>query len=265
MFERRLQTSAKMHYNGVMDRKFPLALVTGAAHRLGRTFALTLARRGYAILLHYHASSFRAEQTALELRALGLPVYPVCADLTDAAQIDGMFATLDGLLADPSSNLSGLRVLVNSAALMRAGDIRSTSVSDWDNIFSLNLRAPFLCAQRAYPRMKTGGLIVNISDVAAHQVWTRFAAYTVSKAGLESLTRLMARTFAPQVRVNAIAPGLVLPSEDTPPEEWSRLVARLPIRRAACLDEMAHSLEFLLDNEYITGQTITVDGGYSLL
>lgn len=248
-----------------MDSQFPLALVTGAAHRLGRAFALTLARRGYAILLHYHASVFRAEQTALELRALGVPVFPVRADLTNSAEVYGLFDALDGLLADPANRLTGLRVLVNSAALMRAGDIRSTSASSWDEILDLNLRAPFLCAQRAYQRMDSGGLVVNISDIAAEKAWTRFAAYTVSKAGLESLTKIMARAFAPKVRVNAIAPGLVLPSDDTPPEEWNRLIARLPIQRAAQLDEIARSLEFLLDNEYITGQTIAVDGGYSLL
>lgn len=248
-----------------MKTQFPLALVTGAAHRLGRAFAFTLAQRGYAILLHYHASGLRAEQTALELRALGVPVHPARADLTDAAQVDALFGAVDDLLAEPSNNLSGLRVLVNSAALMRAGDIRSTSVAAWDGMLDLNLRAPFLCAQRAYQRMKSGGLIVNVSDIAAEKAWTRFAAYTVSKAGLESLTKIMARAFAPNVRVNAIAPGLVLPSDDMPPEDWSRLVSRLPIQRAAHLDEISRSLEFLLDNEYITGQTLTVDGGYSLL
>jgi len=248
-----------------MDSKFPLALVTGAAHRLGRAFAKSLARRGYAILLHYHASEFRAEQTALELRALGVPAFPVRANLTDAAQVEALFAALDALLGDPANNLSGLRALVNSAALMRASDARSMSVADWDGILDLNLRAPFLCAQRAYQRMETGGLIVNVSDVAAGQAWTRFAAYTVSKAGLESLTKIMARAFAPRVRVNAIAPGLVLPSDDIPPEEWSRLVSRLPLQRAAYIEEITRSLEFLLDNEYITGQSIAVDGGYSLL
>jgi NAD(P)-dependent dehydrogenase (short-subunit alcohol dehydrogenase family) len=250
---------------GNMERQFPLAIVTGAAHRLGRAFALALARRGYAILLHYFGSEFHAEQTSFEIRALGVPAFPVRANLTDAQQVDELFSALDALLADPASNLSGLRVLVNSAAIMRPGDIRSISASDWDDVFALNLRAPFLCAQKAYQRMEAGGLIVNISDIAAHQVWTRFSAYTVSKAGLESLTKIMARVFAPSVRVNSIAPGLVLPSDDTPPEEWSRLVGRLPLQRAAYIEEITHSLEFLLENEYITGQAITVDGGYSLL
>lgn len=248
-----------------MKTQFPLALVTGAARRLGRAFALTLAHRGYAILLHYHASELHAEQTALELRSLGAPVFPVRADLTDSAQVESLFQSLDSILADPANPLTSLRVLVNSAALMRAADLRSTSVAVWDEIFDLNLRAPFLCAQKAFRRMEAGGLIVNITDIAAEKVWTRFAAYTVSKAGLESLTKIMARAFAPKVRVNAIAPGLVLPSNDMPPEDWSRLVSRLPIQRAARLDEVARSLEFLLDNDYITGQTLTVDGGYSLL
>jgi NAD(P)-dependent dehydrogenase (short-subunit alcohol dehydrogenase family) len=248
-----------------MENKFPLAIVTGAARRLGRALALTLAGRRYAILLHYHTSKFRAEQTSLELRALGVPVFPYCADLTDESQVQGMFSFVDTLLADAGAQLSGLRVLVNSAAVMQPGEIRTLEVAEWDNLFALNLRAPFLCSQKACQRMEAGGLVVHISDIAAHQVWTRYAAYTVSKAGLESLTKIMARSFAPKVRVNSIAPGLVLPSENTPPEEWSRLVSRLPIQRAAYLEEITRSLEFLLENEYITGQTITVDGGYSLL
>lgn len=248
-----------------MQSQFPLALITGAAHRLGRALALTLARRAYAILLHYHSSERKAGQTALEVSTLGVPVFPFRADLTDPTQIDAMFGFLDTLLADPANRLTGLHVLVNSAAIMRTGDLRSMNLASWNEIFDLNLRAPFLCAQSAFRRMKPGSLIVNMSDIAAEKVWTRYAAYTVSKAALESLTRLMARAFAPQVRVNAIAPGLVLPSDDMPPEDWSRLVSRLPIQRAAHLDEITRSLEFLLDNEYITGQTIAVDGGYSLL
>lgn len=256
---------AKMHYNQRMSDLFPFALVTGAARRVGRALAHALARRGYAIGLHYHASASQAERTAEELRALGVPVFPLRADLTDPAHIKTLFGTLDALLAEPANRLRGLRVLVNSAALMRPGDVRSVSTADWDAMMALNLRAPFLCGQMAYQRMEAGGLIVNISDVAASQVWVRFGAYAVSKAGLEALTRIMARAFAPRVRVNALAPGLVLPGEDMPAEEWQRLVKRLPIPRPASLEEMTRSLEFLLENEYITGQSLSVDGGYSLL
>ena len=169
----------------------------------------------------------------------------------------------DALLNAPS--LGPLTVLVNSAGLMQRADARSLSVADLDATLNLNLRAPFLCAQRAFQRMTAGGLIVNITDVAAQKAWTGFPAYTVSKAALASLTGVLARSFAPIVRVNAIAPGLAIPAEQMPPEAWERLVARIPLQRSASTEEIASALTFLLKNEYITGQTITIDGGYSLI
>ena len=246
-----------------MTSTFPLALVTGAAHRLGKAFALALARQGYAIALHYHASEAQALTTAEEIRALGVPVFIARADLTDAAEIDGLFFVMDHLAKE--STLGPLTGLVNSAALMQRADARTLSVADFDATLSLNLRAPFLCAQHAFARMTAGGLIVNVTDIAAEKAWTGFPAYTVSKAALASLTGVLARSFAPTVRVNAIAPGLVLPAEQMPAETWERLVARIPLQRSASREEIASALTFLLKNEYITGQTITVDGGYSLI
>jgi pteridine reductase len=113
--------------------------------------------------------------------------------------------------------------------------------------------------------MTEGGLIVNISDVGAQKAWSRFPSYTVSKAALESLTRILARAYAPTIRVNAIAPGFVLQSDIVPAEEWDRLINRVPLKRPARPEEIASALEFLCKNEYITGQTIVVDGGYSLV
>jgi NAD(P)-dependent dehydrogenase (short-subunit alcohol dehydrogenase family) len=236
----------------------PLALVTGGARRLGRAFGLALARQGFAILLHYHHSEEEAAATADAIRALGMPVYPVQADLTSSTNIESLFSTLEAL---PHT----LKVLVNSAALMPRSDVRTLSAADFDAAIALNLRAPFLCAQEAAKRMDDGGLIVNVTDIGAQRAWSGFPAYTVSKAGLESLTRVLARSLAPMIRVNAIAPGLVLPSEYVSEEEWNRLVERLPLKRPASVDEITSALEFLLENEYITGQTIIVDGGYSLL
>lgn len=244
---------------------FPLALVTGAAHRLGKAFALSLARQGYAIALHYNSSAEKVSAAADEIRALGVPVFPIQADLTQYSEIQVLFAAIDETLTHHSSLVSRLSILVNSASIMPRADARTLSAADFDAALDLNLRAPFLLAQQAYQRMQAGGLIVNISDIAAQKAWTGFPAYTISKAGLDSLTKVLARSFAPKVRVNAIAPGLVLPSENVSPEDWERLVKRLPIPRAAALDEITATLEFLLKNEYITGQTIVVDGGYSLL
>jgi pteridine reductase len=247
-----------------MAQTYPLALVTGAAHRVGKAFACSLAHQGYAIALHYHSSLEKALVTAEEIRAVGVPVFPIQADLTDDTQIQALFATIDSLLAAPASQLDTFSVLVNSAAVMQRANARTLPIAEFDSLMAVNLRAPFLLAQRAFQRMKSG-LIVNISDVAAHKVWSSYPAYTVSKAGLESLTKILAVSFAPRVRVNAIAPGLVMPNEGFPVEDWERLVTRLPIKRAAFLDEITGALDFMLKNEYITGQTITVDGGYSLL
>jgi len=232
----------------------PLALVTGAAHRLGKVFALTLARHGFDILLHYHHSEEAAFQTKAEIESIGRTVILVRADLTDPAQISALVSKSDSI-----------KVLVNSAAYMPSGDVDLLSIENWDTSLDLNLRAPFLLAQRASEKMKTGGLIVNITDIGAQKTWSRYPSYTVSKAALDSLTRILARALAPEIRVNAIAPGFVLQSDIVSAEEWERLIKRVPLKRPARTEEIASTLEFLLKNEYITGQTIVVDGGYSLI
>ena len=236
----------------------PLAVVTGAAHRLGKAFVLALASNGYAVLLHYRTAEVQAANTATEIRTLGVPVFLSQADLSEPKNIASLFAMVDKI---PHP----LKVLVNSAAIIAQGDVRTLAVKDWDAALNLNLRAPFLCAQEAAKRMKAGGLIVNVSDVGARKSWTRFPAYSVSKAGLEALTKILARSLAPAIRVNAIAPGLALQSDLISKEEWKRLIDRLPLKRAATVQEIASALDFLLKNEYITGQTLEVDGGYSLL
>lgn len=237
---------------------FPLALVTGSAHRLGKAFALTLARMGYSIALHHRGSVTEAEETTNEIRALGVDCLPIRADLTIPEKIDFLFSMVDEMHAP-------LKIVVNSAAVMPVGNPHQLELRDWDAALDLNLRAPFLVSQRAASRMTSGGLIVNITDVGAQKAWSRYPSYTVSKAALESLTKTLARAFAPTIRVNAIAPGLVLPSDVVTDEQWQRLVEKLPLKRAATLEEVTSALEFLIKNEYITGQTIVIDGGYSLV
>lgn len=231
-----------------------LALVTGAAHRLGKAFALTLARNGYDILLHYHSAEDEARQTQSEIESAGSRVILAPADLTNPAQISSLL-----------SEVESLSVLVNSAAFMPSGNMESLSIENWDTSLDLNLRAPFLLAQESAKKMPEGGLIVNITDVGAQKAWSRYPSYTVSKAALESLTKILARALAPNIRVNAIAPGFVLQSDIVSAEEWERLINRVPLKRPARSEEIASALEFLLKNEYITGQTIVVDGGYSLI
>ncbi len=237
----------------------PLALVTGAAHRLGRELALELAQRGYAIAVHYHHSRQKAENTLAEIQAIGVPAFLFEADLTNPEEIIALFAQIDAL---PHP----FRLLVNSAALMFKADLQTITPEEWDNALAINLRAPLLCAQQAAKRMGAeGGLIVNITDAGAQRTWTGFPAYVVSKTALEALTRLLARSLAPLIRVNAIAPGLIFPPDAMPDGDWQRLVTRLPLRRKGEPEEIRQALAFLLSDPYITGQTIVVDGGYQLI
>ena len=240
----------------------PLALVTGAAHRMGRAVALELARQGFAIGLHYFQAQEAAGQSAAELAAAGMPAYLLPADLSDPLQVEDLFARV-ARLPHP------LRVLVNSAAVMPRGDLRSLPVEQWDAVMDLNLRAPWLCARAAARLMEStrveNAVIVNITDSGAQKAWTGFPAYVVSKAALETLTRLLARALAPGVRVNAVAPGLILPAADLSAEQWQRLVDRLPLKAAGQPEDVARAVMFFIQNPYITGQVLAVDGGYQLV
>ncbi|KPL86997.1 SDR family NAD(P)-dependent oxidoreductase [Levilinea saccharolytica] len=236
----------------------PLAVVTGAGQRLGRAIALGLAARGYAVGLHYHASAQAAEETAAEIRAQGGRSFLAQADLRDEGQIARLFAQVDGW-DHP------LRVWVNSAAVMPAQDADTMAAEEWDAVMDLNLRAPFLCAQQAARRMDSGGVIINLSDSGAVKAWSGFPAYTVSKAGVEALTRVLARRWGPRVRVNAVAPGLILRGEMTTAEEWQALTGRLPMRQGGGPQDVVRAVVFLIENPYITGETLVVDGGYRLI
>jgi pteridine reductase len=241
-----------------LRQELPLALITGGSSRLGRDFAMVLARMGYAIALHYHEAAEKAQAIAGKIQAIGVPASVFQCDLSDTKQIESLFSFVDSLGFS-------LKVLVNSAAVMIRGDLHEVAPNEFDSTMDLNLRAPLLCAQYAVARMQPGSSIINVSDVGAHKNWTGYPIYVISKSGLETLTRLLARTYAPGIRVNAIAPGLVYESEGLQPGEWNKLVNKIPLQRAAKPEEVVGALEFLIKNEYVTGQTIVVDGGYSLL
>jgi NAD(P)-dependent dehydrogenase (short-subunit alcohol dehydrogenase family) len=236
-----------------------MALVTGAGRRLGREIAQGLAHQGYAIGLHYHRSEAQALETARLIEAAGAPVLPLPADLTQPEQVMHLFSRIEQ---------SGypLKVLVNSAGIMVRGDLRNLSVESWDETFNLNLRAPWLCARQAAQLMDAeGGVIININDAGYEKVWTGYPAYILSKSALETLTRLLARSLAPGIRVNGVAPGLILPSDDLDPEEWDRLINRLPLKRMGDPQDVFQAVLYLIKNDYVTGQTLVVDGGYQLV
>ena len=235
-----------------------IAVVTGAGHRLGNEFAISLSRMGYSILVHYNSSDFLAKETAEKIKEEGGDANIYKADLTDYFQIKEMWKYIISLPFD-------LEVLINSAAIMNHNDIRTLSLSDFDKTIALNLRAPLLCSQEAAKNMISGGIIINISDVGAGKNWLGYPEYSISKSALEVLTKILAKALAPDIRVNAISPGLVLPPEYGEDKIWEKLKEKVPLKRTATTSEITSMVEYLITNKYITGQVLTIDGGYSLL
>jgi pteridine reductase len=232
----------------------PLALVTGAGRRLGRAFALGLARRGYDTAIHFHGSSEGAEETVALARGMGVRAVSFGADLT-APEAPA------GLVRDVIAEFSRLDVVVNSAAVMLRMPIGEVTPAQWDAVLHLNLRAPFFVAQEAARHLPDGGLIVNVADLAAFETWPEYLPHGASKSALVYLTRGLARVLAPRVRVNAIAPGTVLLPEDWDSIGAERLRATTPLLRGGSVDDAVRALLYLLDAGYVTGETLVVDGG----
>ncbi len=235
-----------------------VALVTGGAVRLGRAVALALARQGWDLAIAYGASASDARTARKEARASGRRVHAVQADLGDPS---ACVRVVDAV----RKAFGRLDLLVNSASTFEAADLLDVTASDWDEVMAVNLRAPFLLARDAAPMLQaSGGQIVNVVDLSAFEPWTGRPHHAVSKAGLAHLTKIMARAFAPRVRVNAIAPGVVLPPEDYEPAELKALRRRVPLGRIGSPQDVIDALRFLTEADYVTGETIVVDGGMSL-
>ncbi len=242
-----------------MDLSHRVALVTGSARRLGREIARALADAGADIAVHYYRSTDEAQETAARLRDLGVRVQSFQADLRKADEIVRLFD-------DVTEAFGRVDVLVNSAATFERKPVLEVTPEDWDRVLDLNLRAAFLCSQQAARTMKHhgGGSIVNIADVAAFQPWPGHATHSISKAGLVMMTRVLAQALAPEVRVNAVAPGPVLPPEDTDRQERERLAQLTALKRLGAPEDISGTVLFLLESDYITGETIVVDGGKAL-
>jgi NAD(P)-dependent dehydrogenase (short-subunit alcohol dehydrogenase family) len=230
------------------------ALVTGGAVRVGRALCLALAHDGWDVIVHYHSSAGEAEDVAAAVREAGRTASTVRADLADPASAPRM---RDHVAATHGR----LDLLVNSAATFERTPIDRISVDEWDHVMAVNLRAPFLLSQQLAPllRQSGDGLIVNIADLSAFQAWPSYAHHAVSKAGLVHLTRVLARALAPAIRVNAIAPGTVLPPED--PRHDAHTDERRLTERSGRPDDVAHALLYLTGAGFVTGDVLTVDGG----
>jgi len=239
-----------------MELSGRIALVTGAGRRLGQAMARALASRGMTVAIHHHRSGAGATALRDEITAAGGRAACFAADLTDAAAA----AELPRRVV---AELGGLDVLVNSAAVMHRVSFEDTTPALYDAVLSLNLRSVFFCTQGAAPALRAaGGKVVNLADLSGLEAWPGFAAHSVSKAGVVMLTRVLARALAPEVTVNAIAPGAVLVPEEYDVDERERLARTTPLGRLGTPSDATAALLYLLEGgDYVTGEVLVVDGG----
>jgi NAD(P)-dependent dehydrogenase (short-subunit alcohol dehydrogenase family) len=231
--------------------RMPKVLVTGAAKRIGRVIAIELHRKGFDVAIHYHNSKEEAEEVARECG--NAPTFS--ANLANVGDIQHMFGAV-------RKEFGSLDCLVNNAARFSRFMPLDITEADWDFIHSVNLKGTFFCCQEAGRQMikKGAGRIVNISSLGGIRPWAEHVHYCASKAGVIMLTRALAKAFAPAVTVNSVAPG-VIPFDDED-ERIERMIEATPMQRAGKPEEIAEAVHFFLTAPtFITGQTLSVDGG----
>lgn len=231
-----------------------VALVTGAGHRVGRALAVALAREHMAVAVHFNASEKGAAETVTLIEAEGGKAQSFHSDLSDR---EGPSL----LVRDVVAAFGSIQVLVNSAAEMKRQPFADVTVEQWDETMALNLRAPFFVAQAASAAMTDGGTIINIADLAALETWPSYIPHTISKAGVVKMTEGLARVLAPSIRVNAIAPGAVLLPDDWSETTGERLTDTTPLHRIGSPEDVVQAMLYLLHADFVTGETIVVDGG----
>ena len=232
-----------------------VALVTGAGRRVGRAIALALGRRGMRVVVHYNASRAGADETARMIAADGGEATVESADLV---RVGAPEALIDRVVDRHGT----LDVLVNSAAVMLRTPIGEVGLEDWEMMFALNVRAPFFLTQHAAPALRRArGTVVNIADLAAFESWPAYVPHGMTKAAIVQMTRALAKALSPEVRVNAVAPGVVLLPEGWTEADAERLRSTTPLARLGSPEDVAQTVIFLLEADYVTGDVIRVDGG----
>ncbi len=235
------------------------ALVTGAARRLGRAIALDLAQCGWSVGVHYHASAAEALAVVEEIESTGGQAAAFAADLARSE-------APEPLIESCTATLGPITCLINSAACYEWDDIQTLDRDSWQTHLDVNLRAPIFLAQALARRLPQGvlGNVINIIDQKVLRPDPEFFSYTIAKSALWTATQTLAQGLAPQIRVNAIAPGPVLPSPKQSEEEFARECRATLLRRGVNVDEVTAAVRFLLETPSITGQMIVLDSGQHL-
>jgi 3-oxoacyl-[acyl-carrier protein] reductase/pteridine reductase len=240
--------------------KSQVALVTGAAKRIGKALALALAEQGANVAITYRESGTEAQRTVDELRALGVEAHGYQCDVRSPEEIR---LTVDKAAAD----FGGINLLVNNAGRFETAALENISVAQWDAMFETNTRGPFLASQAAYPHLKAArGRIINIGSLGGVHPWPTHGHYCTSKAALHMLTATMSKAFAPEISVNCVAPGMVVTSGNGETSaEYEHFAHKTPMKRNGTpADVAAAVLFFATGPHFITGQILGVDGGLGL-
>ncbi len=242
-----------------MELENKVAVVTGSAVRIGRQLALALAQHGVRLVVHYLSSTDPAEEVVAEIKQLGGDAIAIRVDLRDRDN-------LHGLLDQATEHFGTVDILINNAAVFIPGDALNTTMANWEEHFDTNLKAPFFLSQ-AFARQLGGqrhGHIVNIADWRATRPRADYVAYTLTKSGLITMTQNLALALAPNIQVNAIAPGAILPPPGKDESYLDRLAQQIPVRRHGSPSDVAAAMLFLLQSDFITGELIFVTGGEHL-
>lgn len=237
--------------------KDEVALITGAAKRIGRSIALRLAADGAAIAVNYKTSKSDAESLVRELREGGTKASAIEADVSKRTDVERMFAGVE-------REFGRLDILVNNAGTFFPAKFENLTDEQWNRIMDTNLKSQFLCAQLAAPMMKRQGRgrIINLSSLGGLLAWPAYTHYCVSKAGSIMLTRCLARALAPEILVNSVAPGTIQFADEPPDEDY---IHRVPLHRTGTGDDIAGAVAYLATADFVTGQVIVVDGGRALV
>jgi NAD(P)-dependent dehydrogenase (short-subunit alcohol dehydrogenase family) len=255
----------------MIDPQKPLAgkaaLVTGAARRLGRASALALAKAGADVAITYRNSARQARETVIDLSGLGVRAFAFQCDVTDETSVRSM-------MKEAGRELGRIDILVNNAANYETAEFEKLTVRQWDAIFASNTRAPFLVSREALkwmrrPRGKGTGKveakIINMGSLGGLRPWATHAHYCSSKAALHMLTKVMAKALAPEIAVNAVAPGMIDLGEKAAAAFMRRMAKQTPMQRNGQGEEVAAAVLFLAAApQFITGQVLAVDGGLGL-
>jgi pteridine reductase len=237
-----------------------VAVVTGGAVRIGRAISLALADAGAAVVVHHSHSAPQARQTVEEIASRGGRATAVSADFTDPVPAA---RTVVQAAVDQFGRID---VLVNSASIFGAGTLASTSEADWDRHFAINLKAPcFLCREFAARHLPgNAACIVNIADWRGLRPKPGYLAYTLTKSALVALTEILAQELAPEIRVNAVAPGAILPPAGAGRDYMQRVAEQVPLQRTGNVDDVTSAVLYLLRADFVTGEVLSVTGGEHL-